>query len=168
MLEVIEAAFYYFLIGFIKMTPLILTNLSPVPMAKALPKLNYPVDFGKKLPDGKRLFGSHKTWRGVFTMLIVGLITGYLILGSLRLGLLVGLGVIVGDLVTSVIKRRVNLKPGASFEPWDSEILVASGIIFTWGLFTWYEIIGILLLAPLLYKAFNYLGYKLKLQKHPW
>ena len=29
-----------------------------------LPKLNKPIDFEKKLKDGKRIFGENKTWKG--------------------------------------------------------------------------------------------------------
>lgn len=158
----------FFLVGFYKAVPVILTNLSPVLIAKVLPTVDYPVDFNKELPDGKRLFGAHKTWRGVITMLFTGLLTGFLFFNSFYWGLLIALGVIIGDLLTSVIKRRVNLKPGASFEPWDSEILMVSTMLIAWGLFNIYEMIGIIILAPLAYKGFNVLGYLLKLQKHPW
>lgn len=159
---------FFFLNGFYKAIPIILTNLSPVLAAKILPQYNKPVDFGKKLGDGKRLFGAHKTWRGLITMLLTGLLTGYLFFYSFYWGFLIGIGVIIGDLLTSVIKRRVNLKPGASFEPWDSEILMISSMLFTWGLFNIYEAISIIILAPLFYKGFNVLGYLLKLQKNPW
>ena len=152
---------------FVKAVPLILANLSPVLSAKLFPKMNAPVDFNKKW-KGKRVFGSHKTWRGVATMMCVGLLSGYLVLGSIKYGLLTGVGVVAGDLLTSFIKRKINLKPGASFEPWDSEILVACVIIATWDLFNAFEVLGIMLAAPFIYKAFNVLGFMLKLQKNPW
>jgi len=156
----------FFVNGFIKMTPTIITNFSPVLTAKLLPSLNYPVDFNQEY-KGKRVFGSHKTWRGVITMLLTSLLTGYLLL-NLNYGLLIGLGVITGDLLTSFLKRRANLAPGKSFQPYDSEILVLCVVIFSPGLFNVLEVFFIIVLAPIIYKAFNYLSYKIKLQSHPW
>ena len=163
----IESILQFLFNGFIKVIPVILSNLSPVLARVILPGLNYPVDFNKKLKDGKRIFGSHKTWRGVIAMIITGLLIGYLTVG-LYYGLLIGIGVVLGDLLTSLIKRRINLEPGASFEPLESLILMLTVFVVTWNLFNIYEEIIIVIFAPLVYKAFQYLGYFLKLQKHPW
>jgi hypothetical protein len=46
---------------------LIATNAVPVVVAKlARDRLAAPLDFGWVLADGERLFGSHKTWRGLY------------------------------------------------------------------------------------------------------
>jgi CDP-2,3-bis-(O-geranylgeranyl)-sn-glycerol synthase len=153
--------------GFIKTIPIILSNISPVLTAKLLPRLDYPVDFNKKLWDNKRLFGSHKTWRGVITMILVALLFGYFTVG-INYSLLVGIGVVIGDLLTSLIKRRINLKPGASFQPYESFLLIFSVFLIAWGLFNIYEIIVITLLVVPVYKGFHYLGYWLKLKDKPW
>ena len=153
--------------GFIKTIPIMLSNISPVLTAKAMPKLNYPVDFNKKLWDGKRLFGSHKTWRGVITMIITALLFGYFTVGF-NYSLLIGIGVVAGDLLTSVIKRKINLKPGASFQPYESFLLIWSVFLIAWGLFNIYEMIVITILTVPVYKGFHYLGYWLKLKDKPW
>lgn len=72
----------------------------------------WPVDGGSKLWDGERLFGAHKTWRGVF----VGSLTCGLLAISLGLGFMRGMGFgalsLLGDALSSAIKRRLHLAPG--------------------------------------------------------
>jgi len=68
-----------------------------------------PLDGGWRLADGRRLLGDSKTWRGV---LLAPLATGA---GAALLGLPVGIGVVVGigsmlgDLLSSFVKRRLGL-----------------------------------------------------------
>ena len=38
-----------------------------------------PLDLGKCMKDGKRIFGAGKTFRGLFSALIFGTIAGYMI-----------------------------------------------------------------------------------------
>ncbi|MCI0518119.1 MAG: CDP-archaeol synthase [Woeseiaceae bacterium] len=73
----------------------------------------WPLDFGYVLPDGKRLFGAHKTWRGLAAGIGACALIGW-VLGP---GWLVGCGVaalaLVGDALSSSIKRRMNRAPGS-------------------------------------------------------
>src|SRR3990167_5862066 len=55
------------------------SNMAPVFAAKLLPSWNYPVDLGYGL-HGRRIFGSHKTMRG----LVAGAIAGELSFLGLR------------------------------------------------------------------------------------
>ena len=87
----------------IKLLPAIIANTAPVFATKLLPRLDYPVDFNKRLRDGKRLFGSHKTWRGVITMILTSTLIGLFTVG-LYYGVMIGVGVVLGDLLTSYIK----------------------------------------------------------------
>lgn len=68
-----------------------------------------PLDGGRVLADGYRLFGATKTWRGVLLApLAAGL--GAALLGlPAPLGLVVGSAAMLGDLLSSFIKRRLGM-----------------------------------------------------------
>jgi len=84
------------------------------------------VDFKKNFSDGKRIFGDSKTWRGLFAGIIFGTLAGaiedYLCtVGSiqsslctsyLKLGFLMAVGAMSGDLFGSFIKRRLGMPSG--------------------------------------------------------
>jgi len=140
-------------------------------------KLNVP-----NKPIWEKKLGSHKTWRGLVSAALVGLlvfwlqkiayINGFRALAlldysdfSIMLGFFMGLGAIVGDAVKSYYKRKAEIKPGKSWVPFDQLDFVIGGII---GSFVIYvpkaEVILILLLvSPLLHVAANVIGYWLKI-----
>ncbi len=106
---------------------LIAANAAPVVVAKlARNRWAAPLDFGWVLRNGERLFGSHKTWRG--------LVSG--IAASAGVGLLFGVTPIIGvgfacasllaDAASSAAKRRMHLKPGTESPGLDQvgEVLV--------------------------------------------
>ena len=72
-----------------------------------------PLDFERVMPDGERLFGSHKTWRG----LVSGILACALL--AVWFGLPVWLGAgfaavsLLADACSSAAKRRMRLKPGS-------------------------------------------------------
>jgi hypothetical protein len=93
---------------------LIAANAAPVVIAKlARERGGLPLDFGRVMPDGQRLFGSHKAWRG-----LVGGIAACALL-ALYLGLPAWLGAgfaavsLAADAGSSAAKRRMQLKPGS-------------------------------------------------------
>ena len=71
------------------------------------------VDFGQKLPDNNRLFGSSKTWRGVLAALLATTVAAWLLGYSPETGLLVAVYAVLGDLFSSFIKRRLSMKPSS-------------------------------------------------------
>lgn len=103
---------------------------------KVLKKLNKPMDFGKKLKDGKRIFGDNKTWKGFLGYLLFNIITtvlwglicnnneylnghNYLYINynntipyNIIMGLALGLGYALFELPNSFIKRRLDIVPG--------------------------------------------------------
>ena len=113
-----------------------LANMAPVLMKFWFKGLARPIDNGKTW-RGKPLFGRSKTWRGLIFASLFGVMTfglqQYLYnfesireislfnynQYSLWLGLLMGLGAILGDLLKSMAKRRFNLAPGKSWIPFD-------------------------------------------------
>ncbi len=113
-------------------------NMAPVVAAKLFPRFDAPVDLGRSF-RGRRLFGAHKTFRG----LLAGALAGAVILAAqtaaaqrvqllsdlsllqltgasaLAGGALLGLGALIGDLVKSFIKRQAGIEPGRPWVPWD-------------------------------------------------
>ena len=72
-----------------------------------------PLDFGRVMPDGERLFGSHKTWRGLAS----GILACALLAVYFELPVWLGAGFaalsLVADACSSAAKRRMRLKPGS-------------------------------------------------------
>lgn len=73
-----------------------------------------PLDLGCSLPDGRRVLGSHKTWRGVVVAVL-----GCAIASSLSglhwwTGTAFALLSLVGDALSSLCKRRLGLAPGSN------------------------------------------------------
>jgi CDP-2,3-bis-(O-geranylgeranyl)-sn-glycerol synthase len=155
---------------------------------KALEFLGKPVDFNKKL-FGKPIFGSHKTWRGIIFSFSIGVLTALLqkflyqfeffkkisILNYSEINIflfafLISLGQILGDLSFSFIKRRIGLKPGAPFLPFDQTNYVIGnaillGPVFKIKISVWCFLFVITFFLHIL---FNRLGYELKLHSAKW
>ena len=93
---------------------LITANVVPVIVGKlARERAALPLDFGRVLPDGERLFGSHKTWRGLASAVV----TCALLASSFDLPVWLGAGFaalsLLADACSSAVKRRMRLKPGS-------------------------------------------------------
>ena len=100
---------------------------APVLTFDLMKPLKRPLDLGATV-GGKRVFGDNKTWRGALIML-AGVVAAAALLslwpwywhklpdaiqdaGPWLYGVLLGLGVVVGELPNSFIKRRLNIPPG--------------------------------------------------------
>jgi CDP-2,3-bis-(O-geranylgeranyl)-sn-glycerol synthase len=93
---------------------LIGANAVPVIVGKlAQGRASAPLDFGRVLPDGERLFGSHKTWRGLAS----GIVACALLAVWFDLPVWLGAGFaalsLFADACSSAVKRRMRLKPGS-------------------------------------------------------
>ena len=93
---------------------LLLANGAPV-IAKRLlgSRLAWPLDGGKKFIDGRALFGSSKTIRGIISSVLVTSLGAALIDYPIQTGALFAVASLGGDLVSSFIKRRLNLPPSS-------------------------------------------------------
>ena len=92
--------------------PIYCTNGAPVIFGRGK-----PIDLGKSLSDGERVFGDHKTIRGLVSGLIAGIIVGlleyYFVSANLLfVAFLASLGALLGDLGGAFVKRRLKMKPG--------------------------------------------------------
>ena len=93
---------------------LLLANGTPV-IAKRLlgSRFASPLDGGKKFIDGRAWFGSSKTIRGIISSVLVTSIGAALIGYSIQNGILFAVASLSGDLVSSFIKRRLNIPPSS-------------------------------------------------------
>ena len=86
---------------------LIVANGAPVITGKVLAnRFSRPIDNGLYLGDGYRLFGNSKTWRGLFSAVFFTTTVAILFGIQPITGVLFGILTMIGDLLTSFIKRR--------------------------------------------------------------
>lgn len=71
----------------------------------------YPIDGGLCLIDGKRLLGASKTWRGLGASVIATVGLALLIDFPWKLGLIIAVCAMLGDIISSFIKRRLAIPP---------------------------------------------------------
>ena len=94
------------------LTLLAVANGTPIIVEKFLGKfLAFPIDGGLELTDGKPLFGSSKTLRGLALSLLATTAFAPLISLSWKVGALVSATAMLGDLLSSFLKRRMGLAP---------------------------------------------------------
>lgn len=168
--------------------PMGVANMSPVFVKKLGKWSDLRVDFGATL-GGKPLFGSHKTWRGMIAGTLVGglvwwgqvwLLNNTDIINKWYLfdyndfpiwvGFLLGFGAIFGDLIKSFFKRRVGVKSGDKWIPFDQIDYMVGGlaigsIVLPIPVMSWVVIIAF---GFFFHFFFNWLGFKFKLKDNPW
>lgn len=159
-----------------------IANMSPV-LFKWINFLNYPVDFNKKI-NNKPIFGKNKTYRGLFSGIIISIITVYIqavfyqftkafslidysAVNLFLLGSLLGFGALGGDLLKSFFKRQINMPPGKSWIPFDQIDWIIGAIILTsfYILLSLENILTAIILFGLLHPVINYIGYIIKIKK---
>lgn len=167
-----------------------IANMAPVFVMQlpVLKKWNTPLDGGLTLGK-KRLFGPHKTMRGLISGILLSILivwlqryvfgwypqlfgwseVDYRNINVLLLGFLLGFGALSGDVLKSLIKRQVGIASGDSFFPFDQVDYILGAIIatlflvrlpFVLYLFTILLWIGLHLLV-------SYIGFLLKLKPKP-
>lgn len=167
--------------------PAYFANMAPV-FNKALFRNQrfYTVDFGRNLGGGK-IFGSHKTYNGIiagvvlavlvsyiqFSLVSIGFFEGISIINYERwilIGVLFGFGAMIGDLVKSFFKRRVGVREGERWIPFDQLDFVVGGVGFVWVFYSIdvYIVISALILSFILHIAINHIGYFLKIRETRW
>ena len=104
--------------GFLQLLLLIIiANGAPIIFARLLSdSFDLAVDFGQQMPDNKPIFGASKTWRGVVAALCATALTAWLLGYAPATGIWVAVYAIVGDLLSSFVKRRLSM-PSSSMAP---------------------------------------------------
>lgn len=169
------SALYFFI-------PAYASNMAPV-FFKKINFLNTPVDFGRKW-KGKRILGDHKTLRGFFFGTLLGAIIFEVqralynngMLKNLALidyanapfflGALIAFFALFGDSLKSFFKRRLDIKPGRPWIPFDQLDFLLASIIMTayWTKITFIDSLLVILVIFFLTLIVQYTGYKLKLK----
>ena len=87
-----------------------LANGTPIVAKKVFgPRFSFPLDAGTTFFDGQPLFGKSKTIRGILLSILLTT-AGAPILGlDLTIGARVAIAAMAGDLLSSFLKRRLNL-----------------------------------------------------------
>ncbi len=172
--------------------PAAAANMAPI-FANNLPvvnRYNYPLDSFKTYRD-KRIFGSHKTVRGLISGVVAAAMIALLQLwlfssfgwahtlaqgvdySSIRIvfmGAAMGLGAIVGDAVKSFFKRQVGVQPGTSWVPFDQIDFIIGGLLLS-ALFVQLSLstyLTIFVITALLHPVMNVLGWLLHLKSKPF
>jgi CDP-2,3-bis-(O-geranylgeranyl)-sn-glycerol synthase len=179
----IWGVFYFF-------WPAYIANAIP-PLIARVKFLDQPIDNNKML-WGAPILGSHKTWRGLvaellacslFTFIFFQLnhyfnwgiyesvgFSNYYQFNGFAFGALLAIGILFGDISFAFIKRRLKLRPGFPFIPFDQTNYVIGAFIFVepvvhLGLIFW---INLFVLTFILHVVFNRIGYNLGLHKAKW
>lgn len=185
MIETILFALWFFL-------PAGIANMAPVPISKisVLKQWNAPMDFGVTW-RGRRLFGAHKTWRGLFAGIIAAAGTVWLqqyltrkygwFAGSSSefaylsqpwplLGLALAVGALGGDAIKSFFKRRRDIKPGSVWLPFDliDHIIGAAFMSLPFVVFDWWVYLVVVAVWPFANLAISYAGYCLRIKERPF
>jgi CDP-2,3-bis-(O-geranylgeranyl)-sn-glycerol synthase len=125
-----------------------------------------PIDFGKNWKDGKRILGDGKTWRGLITGAVVGMIGGFglsivaiyannsefAFLGLSDFGRfplmipVVGsicFGALFGDIIESFFKRRAGIDRGCNWIPFDQIDFILGVLLFSFLMAGLLQLIGL-------------------------
>lgn len=179
------------LFSFWFLLPAGLANAAPI-FAARLPgvrRFNMPIDGGKTW-HGQEIFGSHKTWRGLISGLIVGVIivwvqqlcaahfgwaqwlagtVDYHTLPTIPFGLALGFGALGGDAIKSFFKRRVGVPSGKSWLPFDQldYVIGASLMSLLFVVLPWYMYVWLVLVWFTMHIAATYVGWLLRIRDEP-
>lgn len=173
MIELILSSIYLIL-------PAYVANMCPVIFAK-IPLLGAPIH--------EKIFGANKTYRGFIAAYIGALavlaiqqyltaqniLTDYALLDYSQINIflyafLFGIGALTGDIIKSFFKRRLKIKLGRPWFPFDQLDFVIGAYIFLLPVYVmpWQNLLAILILTPALHFFTNLVGYALKLKKVWW
>jgi len=163
------------------MMPAYFSNMAPVIVKRWFKGLAFPID------SGKGIFGNNKTVRGLLFGVLFAVIIAYMQFSLYRfnsfstlslidysnwllVGFLLGLGALLGDLTESFIKRRLKIKPGERFFPWDqldfilgSLLLVSLAVSLTLNM-----VLVIIIISVLGHIIVNHSAYYLGIRKEKW
>lgn len=169
------------------MLPAYFSNMAPVLFKDSWPSLAKPIDGGRTF-RGKRIFGDHKTWRGI----VVGILTGTCAFGIQKLfyeanllhsisllnyydaplltGFLLASGAIIGDAIKSFFKRQLGKKEGERWIPFDQLDFVVGALVFASLFFipSLLQIVIILLISFLGHILVDHCAYWLGMRETKW
>lgn len=163
--------------------PVFIANMMPVIIKNLFKVLAIPMDFNFKFRN-KRIFGSHKTWRGLIFGTLAGLfifaIQKYVYIPELSLinynnyplylGALMGFGALTGDAIESFFKRQLDIKPGNPFIPFDQIDYTIGALIFMSPVYFpgWINSLILIIFSFIMHITVNHIAFYLKIRKVKW
>lgn len=150
---------------------LIIANGTPIVTRQIFGRrFEYPIDFGWRLKDAQPLFGSSKTFRGVISAILVATLVAVILNLSWKHGLLIGVWAMLGDLLSSFVKRRLGMAPssmalGLDQVPESLFPLLAVSNAFGLG---WWQIVYLVVLFVVLGLLLSRVLYKFKIRRRPY
>jgi len=173
------------------MLPAAAANGAPIFVARIpwIKNWNTRLDFGKHF-QGRPLLGSHKTWRGLISGLVIATLVlwlqqllavhtnradaltdsvDYASLPTLILGPLFGLGALGGDAIESFFKRRHGTKSGKSWFPFDQLDYIVGALLVSlpFVVLTLRQYIFVIIIWFGLHIVSTYVGWRLGLKEQP-
>ena len=155
-----------------------------------------PIDGGRVLADGSRLFGDGKTWRGLLGGTATGAVVGFLqwgialavepdlawgdFPGGLVPVLVLPAGALLGDLLGSYVKRRMGRPKGAKTSGLDwYDFYLGAFVLLVLADYPFflehyvrgeaiYGLAFVTVITPVLHRVVNVLGFKLGTKDVPW
>ncbi|KAA8983628.1 MULTISPECIES: CDP-archaeol synthase [Gammaproteobacteria] len=148
---------------------LIVANGAPLVLSRILGTRGYPVDCRLQLPDGRRLFGASKTWRGLAVAIVAAAVVAWLFRLGFIFGAVFGAVAMLGDLLSSFVKRRFGLGAGDRARGLDQ---LPEGLLPNFVAWWWLGVSGwVALLAALIFCVLNIWGspllYRLGIRRRP-
>ncbi|MBW2969583.1 CDP-archaeol synthase [Candidatus Woesearchaeota archaeon] len=162
-------------LAFYIMIPAYLANMSPALLGRFFPRvsMDFGLSFGKK-----RLLGANKTWGGFLSGVVVAVLAGFVLsriywpfeFSAVYWSFLIGIGALVGDAVKSFFKRRVDIKPGRSWIPFDQIDFTVGALLFGSFVFFpgWFYAVLVVVVSAVGHILVNHLGFYLNIQKNKW
>jgi CDP-2,3-bis-(O-geranylgeranyl)-sn-glycerol synthase len=181
--DILFSLWFFMPAGFANSTPIIAAHLP------GLSNLNLPMDLGRTF-RGKRIFGEHKTWRGLLIGLLVGVLIVWLqalayrhygwaqsiaspldygTISFMALGTALGVGALMGDAIESFLKRQFNIASGHTWFPFDQLDFVIGGTLLSavYVRLPAKDYVFILFIWFGMHLLFSYIGFLLKLKERP-
>jgi CDP-2,3-bis-(O-geranylgeranyl)-sn-glycerol synthase len=181
--DILFALWFFLPAGMANVTPIL---VAPI---RGLRSLNAPIDFGATY-RGKRLLGSHKTWRGLISGVTLSTVTlwlqqlavarfgwahsltssvDYVHLPTIILGVLFGVGALGGDAIESFFKRQRGVAPGHGWFPFDQldYIIGASLLTMPFVELSLAQYAILIVLWLIVHLISSYLGWLLHLKERP-
>lgn len=172
------------------MLPAAIANVTPIISAvtPGLTRFEQPIDGNRKW-RGKPIFGSHKTWRGLITGIIMASMTFWLQKNAFSqyewvrqfcepvnydalpwlLGPLLGFGALAGDAIKSFFKRRSGVEAGKSWFPFDQLDYIIGALLVSLP-FVRLKLVDYIWIVVIwfgMHLLFSYLGWMVHLKDEP-
>jgi CDP-2,3-bis-(O-geranylgeranyl)-sn-glycerol synthase len=152
-------------------TLVLVANGAPILISKLLGcRFNLPIDLRYAMRDGSFLFGYTKTWRGLVSAVAGSMIAAPLLGLSVFTGALFGLLVIIGDLISSFIKRRLGLLESTPIRSLDvlPEVLLPLLVLQADFRLNWLDIIVVIVLFFLVEVFLSPVLFRLHIRNRPY